>query len=190
MSKVINSLLLVPLISTIGLGFTLFLFGIYNDYILYHLVDIAEKLVSNSLMSSSWLAPLTKLNILLLNMPTFVDYLFLISFVGMIFAMFYYSYKANRQGYFEIFTYLSYGAIVFLFVLSIIKLVSDYIYEMFFNTILQNLSANLTYFTFYYNNMHWINLSILVLMIVVNYIDLNNFKYMQKKQNDMVSDEI
>src|SRR6056297_819276 len=126
-----NVLLTLPLVTTLTLGMSLFIYAIFNDYVLYYLVDVAEKLESQGVISGSFLLPLDKMNEILLAIPQFVDYLFLISFVGMVFAMFYYSYKANRQGYFETFTYISYGTIVFLFVLSIIKVISDYLYNVF-----------------------------------------------------------
>ena len=188
--NLVSSLLVFPIVSTIVLGILLTIYVFFNDYIMFELFNVLNNLFTDGLISSNFLNIQVSIVQLLNSIPAMVDFLFLISFISFVFASLYLSYKANREGYFEILTYLSYGVIVFLFLLSIFKIVSDYIYEMFFSIMLQNLTVNLSFYNFYINNMFWISLLVLIANIVMNFIDLNNFKFNQKKQTELRSDEI
>jgi len=188
-SNILATLLVLPIFSTLILGIVLLLYVVFNDYVMYNLVAVAEDMISNGLLSSLWNNPIAELNNLLAVIPQAVDFMFLISIVSMVFAMAFIAYRTSRNDYFDVFSYLGYGTVVFMFLLSIFKIVSDYIYDFFFNNLLKNLSVNLRYFTFYYDNMFWISLAILVLMVVINYVDFNNFKFAQKKKEE-INDEI
>lgn len=188
-SKIMSTLIILPILSTLVLGLSLLLYVVFNDYIMYNLVNVAENMIIDGLISSLWTNPLLEISNILALIPQALDFLFLISLVAMVSSMIYVAYRTNRNDYFDIFSYLGYGTIVFMFLISIIKVISDYIFDFFFNTLLQNLNINLRYFTFYYDNMFWISLAVLVLMLVINYVDLNNFKFQQKKQQE-INDEI
>jgi len=189
-SKVISFLLVFPIISTIILGILLTLYVFFNDYIAVELINVLETLFTDGLISSNFLNAGSSIQDILNVVPNMIDSLFLLSFITMVFESIYISYRAKRKGYFEIFTYLSYGVIIFLFLLSIFKIVSDYLYDLFFNIMLENLTVELSFFTYYIDNMFIISLSILLLNIAVNYLDLNFLKFQQKKQDELSSEEI
>jgi len=189
-SNLIGALLTLPIVSTIILGVLLTIYVFFNDYIMYELFTVMNNLFTSGLMSANFLDVQVPIVNLLNSIPSMIDFLFLISFISFVSVSIYISYKANRQDYFDILSYLSYGVIVFLFLLSIFKIAADYIYEMFFTIMLEKLTVSLSFYNYYINNMFWISLVILVANIVVNFIDLNNFKFSQKKQTELRSDEI
>jgi len=180
----------MPVVSTITLGILLFLYVVFNDYVAFELLTVLQNLFNTGLISNNWLTAGNSIEALMNSIPEMIDFLFLISFLEFSLLSVYWSYKSNRRGYFDTFSYLTIGVMILLFILSIIKIVAEYVYGIFFDIILSNLTVELNFFNFYINNMFLVTLTLIVLFVVANNINLNLFKFKQKKQTDLMSDEI
>jgi hypothetical protein len=174
------------IISTIILGITLFMYVIVHDYIMYNLYQVIQNLYDGGLLSSFWFASAEATVPTLQAIPTMIDILWFASFLLLIWDMVYVSYKTSRRGYFDVLSFVSYGIMVFLFLLSIFKTVNDWIYDFFFNSLLQNLTVELTFFSFYLDNMFIITTILLLVMILINFIDFNELKFTQRKQEEKI----
>jgi hypothetical protein len=174
------------IISTLVLGITLFMYVIVHDYIMYNLYVVIESLYDGGLLSGLWFATAEATVPTLQAIPRMVDILWFASFLMLVWDLVYVSYRTSRRGYFDVLSFASYGIMVFLFILSIFKTVNDWIYDFFFNNLLQNLTVELTFFSFYLEHMFIITTILLLLMLLINFIDFNELKFNQRKQEEKI----
>lgn len=188
--ELLGTLLSFSLASTLVLGISLLMYVVYHDYVMYNLLNVVSSLFDSGILSQNFYDSAETVVPLVQSIPMIFDFLWLVVFIGLVWQLIHIAYRTNRQGYFDIVSYLGYGVMVFLFVLSIIKTVSDWLYDFFFNQLLQNLTVNLTFFRFYMDNIFVVTTLLLMLMILINFVDFNNFKFNQRKKQDIESDEI
>lgn len=187
--NLLSNLLMFSLVSTLVLGMSLFIYVVYHDYIMYNLLNVVTSLFDDGLINIAWYNSAENVVGLINLIPQMLDFLWLAVFIGLVWQLIYIAYRTSRQGYFDILSYMGYGVMVFLFALSIIKQISDWLYDFFFNQLLQNIMVELNFFTFYMDNIFIIKTVLLMLMILINYVDFNNFKFNQRKQQE-INDEI
>lgn len=185
----LSNLLVFSLVSTLVLGMSLFIYVVYHDYIMYNLLNIVTTLFDDGIISVDWYNSAESVVNLINLIPQIFDFLWLVVFISLVWELVYIAYRTSRQGYFDMLSYMGYGVMIFLFALSIVKQISDWLYDFFFNQLLQNITVEMTFFTFYMDNIFIIKTILLMLMILINYVDFNNFKFNQRKKQEM-SDEI
>jgi len=171
----------IGITSSISLGVALTLFIIIHDYILLTLNDVANSLIGAGI-SGNWISSV--INGFINNITAWIpalDYLWLASFIVTISGVFMASYRAKREGYFSLFGKLSFGVMILLFIATLFENFTSYIYNVFFNVILVNVSDSLVFFSFYIKNFVIINFIILIIAIALNFIDFGFSDFFNRK---------
>jgi len=180
-----TTLLFFSIASTLALGTALFMYVIAHDYIFITFYNIISDLVSNGTMSSNWLTPFDVFIQQASSVVGLMDYIWLAVFIALVTELFVSSYKSEREGYPAIFGFLFYGTVIFLFISSIFETITGYIYNIFFNSILTNLSSQVLFFNFYIAHYSLINLIIVVICVILNFIDFNFMQYNNRKAGEI-----
>ena len=78
----------------------------------------------------------------------------------------------------------------FLFTSSIFIEISQWFYDIVFLGLLENMTIELNFFTYYLDNYGIINMIIVFVCLFVNFIDLDFLKFSTRKNKEMANDEI
>jgi len=189
-TKLMGILFVFSLVSTVVMSLMVFLFATYYDYVLIYFNTLISDLTASGLMSNLWS---TFFETFVNNTKLFInifDYLWVASFIFLVYEILHEAYLSKRDGYLSIFTFLSYGVLIFLFLSSILNQLTQYIYDFFFGNMLVNIASSLTFFTFYINNYMIVNLIIILLSILINFVDFDLLKFKSQKQKELLNDEI
>jgi len=181
-------LLAFSISSVLALGMALFFFVIAHDYILIGFYNILSGLISNGVLSSNWLSPFETFVNNSMMVVNLMDYIWAFIFISLVIQLFVTSYKSKRQNYPELFGFLFYGTMIFLFISSIFETITNYLYNIFFNSILENLSQELLFFKFYIANYTLINLIIVVICIILNFVDFDLSSFNSRKQTEQLKE--
>ena len=180
---------LVSLISSVFMFFSLLSFGMINDYMFYPVDEIVTDMHNNSIIPSWVLTTSESVMSSFLNFPQYLDYFWLVSFLALIAELFYISYTNRRQGYFRFLSFLSFGIMLLLFVSSIYFQITDW-----FNTnlypVLGNLQSATPFFTYYLNHYGTINTIIVIVCVLLNFVDLDFSKFNMRKDKEIGADEL
>lgn len=183
-----EKIFLISINSLLGLFFSLFLYVAFNDYFFVPMYSIMQDLQTNGIIGS-WV--LTVFETFIENAASIlmiIDYVWFGAFALVVFNIWRKSYFARRKGYWDVFGFLSFGVLIFMFISSIFETITNYLYDVFFNGILQNLMQNLVFFDFYIANYSLINLLIVIIAVILNIIDLDLSTFMNRKQKENLED--
>lgn len=183
-------LIIFSLMSTIVLGMSLLFFVMFHDYLYIGLYDVAVNLESSGVLGS-WVSSfiddfISDSTIVI----TALDFLWFGSFMYLISNIFIASYKMKRKGYLELFSYLTIGIMMFLFISSIFESITSYFYKIFFEGLLKNITISLPLFNFYISNFVMINIIIIVISLIINFVDFDFNKFYNRKNKESMNDEI
>lgn len=190
--EILEILVSIQLICTVFLSLALFIFAVTQDYIVYELYNSAEYLVNNSMMSSVILTAIENVDAIFITFPTFFDSLWLFFFLILSVELVIASYKVKREGYFSALGFLTFGTLIFMFILGIYTEISIWFQDNFLGLMLPNFAYITPYFTYYLNNVGLITLILAVVCILVNVIDFDVSSYMQRKKKEALefNDEV
>jgi len=179
-----SKLFIFGFMSSLVLGITIFIFVAFHDYLFVTVYNIISNMVTASQISATWLTvwegAITNFNLII----GAIDYLWALSFIYIVISMWTTSYKAKREGYYSIIGFLTFGVLIFLFVGSIFETITHYIYDIFFNAILVNLPVSLTFFDLYIQNFALVNLIIVVIAVVMNFVDFDLANFFSRKDKE------
>ena len=185
------AIVLFSFISTLTLTTTLLLFVIFHDTLFYRLYDISSTLESEGLIKTWMLNSIEDVINVGSTIPAVLDYLWLASFILMVLVMFKVSYSAKRDGYFSTLAFITYGIMVLLFFGSIISQVSDWYYDIMINGLLKSFNTNIPLFSYYILHQGLINMIIIFICVILNFIDFDMIKfYTRKDKEEMIDNEI
>lgn len=178
------------LISVIVISISMFGYVAYNDYVAYNLYNTALSLRDDGLITQN----IVDLGEDALNTPRqildYLDLLWIFAFVLLCIEVFTASYNMKRESYFSIFSFLTYGVIIILFIVSIIVNLSEWFYDLFITDLLMGFSLNMPFFTWYLNNTGLVTALIIVICIILNYVDFGFMKFYNEKTQGDFNDEI
>lgn len=181
-------LLTFSIISTVTLGMGIFIYVIMHDYLFITLNNIVEDLITAggiSVLFSGIIEGFINNSVKILSA---LDYIWVIIFITLVWELCVFSYHAKRQGYASIFGFLSFGIMIFLFISSIFESVTSYLHDIFFSAILQNVTTKLTFFNFYIDNYVLVNLVIVCVCVVLNFVDFDTATFFTRKNKEGQSD--
>lgn len=182
-------LLLFSTTSVLFTSMALLAYVVFNDYFFFYISQIVNNGVGVWL--PDWPATITDSFIQGFNVVIpMVDKLWAVTFILLIAGIFIEAYKTKRRGYFELVSLLSFGVMIFLFIFSIWNQVTNYLYSVFIQGILRNISSQLYFFNIYIEYMFIINLVIVIIAILINFIDFDFSKFNTRKDKEIQSDEL
>jgi len=155
-----------------------------NDYIIFKLYGLTSDFVTANLIPPSYLAIAESMAN---NYPKIIDYLdmmFLSAFVSMVVSSIAYSYYAKRENYFGILSYAVFGILILSFVGGVFIQISTW-FKTNFMALFPSILPKLPMFNFYLNNAGLINLVLLIICLLINFLDLDFSKFNNRKDKDL-----
>lgn len=180
-----NFVLLVCITSTIGLFIAMLFYVAIHDALLVKLYDVVSDFETKGMLDSAWVT-LSQSAVELFEMiPEVIDILWFAGFITMIASLIRESYFAKRDGYWSMFTFITLGVLILMFVSSLIMPINDWLYTVLIEGILSNVSVQLKFFNFYISNYAIINLLVIAACIVANFIDFDFAKFNARKEKEV-----
>ena len=180
-SKIAGSIFIFSFVSIIFLFIAGILVASSNNYIFVKIYNVSEDLVSNNLLFNSTSTSIASGIEEFQEGIKWFDYFWLLSFLSMVLSSFYISYNSNREGYFGILSFIVFGSFILLFVGGIFYELTTWFQEEIFSSI-PTILEQLSMFNFYLRNLGLINLILLGINIVLNFVDLDFEKFNQRKK--------
>lgn len=185
-NKLFGILLIFGLMSTITIGSSLLLYVIGHDEIMYNIYDVGIELDIDSEYINAIESMVTEYK----QLPQYIDNFFLISLVAFVVGFLYMCYFTNPLSYFSLYSYATYGLMLFIFILSVYVQITDWINTIFVN-IMPTVFPNMTVFNWYLNNIIIFNTTLMIFGLLLNNINLNLFNFLNNKQKeDLINDEL
>lgn len=188
--NVIGYILAFGFTSVVMLFITIVFFASINNYAIGRLYNIVNDFVSNGIIPSSFSSIADSVVSNIPQILSVLDYVWLSCFIIMVAGTLYYSYNTPRKNYFNIFTMAILGLIIFLWVGSYITQVTQWFVTEIYNKVLPSISTYTPILNWYLDNINLINLVLVSLNIIANFVDLDFSKYYRRKNEENVINEI
>lgn len=178
-------------ISSVAVGIGLITYAVFNDYVFYEIGQVSADLVSQNLMSSVFNNFIEGLqgNILVL-IPSTIDWIWLIIFVGFVWYFLQSSYVAKRETYFSFLKFTTFTIMVVLFGMSIFSTLSTWFNTEIVTKILPNLTYATPFFSLYLDNLALVNIVIIGIGLILNFVDMDLARFKFRKNTDVETAEI
>jgi len=185
----IGYVLIFSFVSVVFIFLAMMLLGGFNNYALYDLISILDRYVNLGLVPTAF-GPLGLETASSLSLVMFyLDYIWFGAFVSMIISGLIISYNRKRENYFNLLTMSTLGLVLFIYMGSfIIQLTEWFEVEILFS-VFPTLSSYTVLFSWYLNHLGIINLVIICLHIIANFVDLDFVKFNKRKEGESL-DEI
>lgn len=176
------------ILSTVFVGLSILFIVITNDNIVYQFYEICDDLVTSGVMNSGILAFIEGVATVVVGMLSYVDKFWLISFLVFVICYLQSSYHAKREGYLSIFGFISFGIMATLFVFNLLVTYNQSIYNLLFNFILSGVSTELIFFSLYMENFQIVNLILICLGLIVNFVPFDIAVFRNRKKEDTLQE--
>lgn len=178
-------------LSSIAVGVGLISYAVFNDYVFYEVGQVSADLVTQGLMSSLFQNFIEGLqgNILVL-IPSTIDWLWAIAFIGFIFAFLHTSYLAKRENYFSFLKFTTFTIMIILFGMSIFTTLSTWFNTEIIDKLLPNLIYATPFFSLYLDNLALVNLIVIGIAVILNFVDMDLTRFKFRKNADVQTSEI
>lgn len=188
--NIVTSILIFGFLSVIIVFFAALITASLNNYALSDLYNMVSSFASTGMIPPSFVATadLTVANYA--NILNYLDYVWLSAFIGFVISSLVLSYHKKREGFFSMFTYIIFGLIVVTYIGSMFLELTVWFKDEILFAVFPVLAAKMPFLTWYINNMGVVNLILLSLTILLNFVDLDMSRYSKRKDKELNFDEI
>jgi len=180
----VGVVLVFSLISVILLFFSILFFAVLNNYALSQLYDLVGAFALAGNIPPSFLGIRDVIASNIPNILPVIDYIWFGSFVSMIVSTLIMSYNRKRSNYFTLLTLLVLGLILFVYIGSYFIQVTDWFIAEIFVKVLPTISELTPIFNWYLENLAVINIVLMVLIMIANFVDLDFSKFNKRKEGE------
>jgi hypothetical protein len=190
-SELIENLKVVFSYNLISLFFVfsiLFVYGIGKYYLLHGIYEIAVSFESSG-TSASWVSGFisTMANSADI-LPQFLDLFWLLLTISLFTELIIASYYAEREGWLSTLGFLTFGILFFLFMTGIFSLIGDWFRVNFIEGLFGSISYTTPFLNFYLNNLAIINILVVVICVIANFIDLDLSGFSTRKDRENIQE--
>lgn len=180
------------LISIIIIFILLVYYVLIHDSLMVTFYNIGVAINGQGLLDSIFVSILETAVITFELVPSALDLLWFAGFISLIYSLISEAYFSKRDGYWSMYSYLTFGILILLFFSSLISTVSEWLYTVLIEGVLVNLAPQLTFFNFYFSNYQIINLLVIISCLVANFVDLDFAKFNSRKAKETIpiNDEV
>ena len=188
--NIVTSILIFGFLSVIIVFFAALITASLNNYALSDLYNMVSSFAATGMIPASFVATadLTVANYA--NILNYLDYVWLSAFIGFVISSLVLSYHKKREGFFSMFTYIIFGLIVVTYIGSMFLELTVWFKDEILFAVFPVLAAKMPFLTWYINNMGVVNLILLSLTILLNFVDLDMSRYSKRKDKELNFDEI
>lgn len=176
-------------ISVVFLFMTLIILGSFNNYALHDLYGIGNDFIAGGLIPASFADTFTETASGLLDILPYLDYVWFGSFISLVISSLVYSYLRKRENYFNLFTMTVLGLIIITYVGGFFIQLTDWFRTEILLSVFPTITDVTPLFAWYLDNIGIINLVLIVVNIIANFIDLDFTRFNRRKEAEKI-DEI
>lgn len=189
LTNVFGLIITFSFISIVIVFVSVLMLGTLNNYAVYTLYNESVDMVASGVVESRFLPIILTVETGMSVLFPYLDYLWLISFITMAFSSVMFSYFSKRQNYFSIFAFAVFGMIIFTYVGGIFIQLTDWFKDNLLYAVFPSLVDNFPFFSWYLDNLSIINIILISVCIVANFVDIDLSKF-NKRKGDETLDEI
>ena len=177
--------------SSLSIGFALFFYAVFNDYIYYNLNQVVITLQNSGLLGS-WVNTMMEnfQDTILVLIPNTLDLLWVAVFLIFMYSFLSSAYYVKREGYLSDLSFLTFGIMVVLFIMGIFVTLSNWFADEFIAKVMPTLLYSTPFFSLYLNNIGLVNTALIVLAIILNFVDLELSRFNFRKEPDQQASEL
>ena len=183
-----QSIIMFSFTSIVFVFVSLVLLGSFNNFALDRLISISNTLVSIGLIDNAFASTAEDSASTLLDIISYLDLIWFGAFLTMATSSVIFSYFVKRENYFGLLTMTTIGIIIVTFIGGIIIQVVEWFRDDILNPVFPTISDAMPLFTWYIDNIGVINLIIIGLCIIANFVDLDLSKFNQRKNGDKIDE--
>lgn len=167
----IGGIIIFSFFSVVILFISLVILASVNNYALQDLYGLTQDLTTLGVMQSQISEIADTFGGL--DFIAYLDKLWFISFISLLINSVIYSYMAKRSNYFGIFSFAVFGLIIVTYLGGIFIQLTNWFKTNVLFAVFPNIASQIPFFAWYLNYMGIINLIIIVICIIANYIDID-----------------
>lgn len=186
----ITKLMGFQLIGTMFVTLGLFVFAVFNDEIMYRLYEVVLYLQTTGLYADWVVNFVDSMQSTVFQIPVWLDLMFFVLAITFIAEIWISAYYCKREGYVSMLGSLTLGILVALLFMGIITQISSWFQDVFLGLILPNLTFTNTWFTLYSNNVLIINVFVIAVAVVINFIDFDFKTFNLRKKPEIDTQEV
>lgn len=183
-SNPIGYVLIFSFLSTIFLFFGILFFAVLNNYALGELYSLVNMFALDGTIPSSFVNIADNIASSIPQILPVIDFIWFGAFVSMIVSTLIYSYNRKRANYFSLLTMLVLGIIIFIWIGSYFIQMTDWFIAEIFVKVLPTFSTYTPIFNWYLNNLAVINIILVVVNVIANFVDLDFSKFFKRKEGE------
>lgn len=180
----IGYVIVFSFLSTVLLFFSFFFFAVLNNYALGELYNLINAFALAGTIPASFTSIADSIANATPQILPVIDFIWFGSFVSMIISTLIYSYNRKRENYFSIFTMLVLGIIIFIWIGSYFVQMTDWFLAEIYLRVLPNFDTYTPIFNWYLNNLAVINIILVVVIMIANFVDLDFSKFFKRKESE------
>lgn len=184
-----KKILTYNVVSVFSILIILVIYGVAKDYILYSVYNTAATLYNIGMLSETFLNQIVITSNVVDIIPQYLDLFWLLLTVTLFVELIIASYYSGRKTWFSSLGLLTFGVLVMLFLSAIFTTIATWVQSSFITNLFSNLVINTPFFNFYMTNITIINILMIGLCVLANFIDLDISGFEQRKQRESLNQE-
>lgn len=182
--NVVGVVVLFSFVSVVIFFVSMLVLGGLNNYALQDVYGLLVDLISDGVVHSDFQVSADGLSGLGDFLP-YLDYLWFGSFITLVISSLVYSYRVDRGNFFGIMNLAVFGVIIFTYVGGLFIQITDWFKTEILYNVFPTLSGQTPFFVWYLDNVGVINLVLIVLCVVANFVDLDLARFNKRKGDDV-----
>lgn len=180
----IGMIVIFSFVSIIFVFMTMLIVGSLNNYALGELLDISSSFLASGIIPPSFD---TVANDIAANYAGIIDYLDFVwfgSFISLVASSMIFSYFRKRESYFSLLNMSVLGIMIFTYFGGIIIDLTYWFRAEVLLSVFPTLTSKMPIFSWYLDNLAIINLIIIVINIIINFVDFDLSKFNRRKEGE------
>lgn len=180
----IQKVIFYTIISVFSIFILLLLYGVAKDYMLFPIYELAVNMQTNGMVAEWVITSIVSVANVLDVIPLYLDWFWLllsmVFFIEVVIA----SYYVGRKTWFSSLGFLTIGILFSMFITGLVVQIANWLQINLIDGLLTNTAVQMPFFTFYLSNVFIINILIIALCIVSNFIDFDFSGFNARKQRE------
>lgn len=181
---VAGAVVIFSFVSILFVFISMFVAGGMNNYALNKLVGVADDFNETGLMNESYYSMAETTGSSFKKIVDYMDYFWLAAFISFVASSFVFSYFRKRDNLFNLFTMAVIGIIILTFVGGIFVDITYWFRDELFLAVFPQMEDTMPMFFWYLDNLAIVNLLLISINIVLNFVDLNLTKFFKRKEEE------
>lgn len=175
-------------VSVVFLFITLLVLGGFNNYVLDKLLSFMNSFIANGLIPTEFGVTAVSTSESLRTVMFYLDYVWFGSFISLIIGSLIFSYNRKRENYFSLLSMATLGIIIFVYFGGFIIQLTTWFQVEILLAVFPTFSSQAPIFNWYLNNLGIINLVLISVNILANFIDLDFSKFNKRKEGESLNE--